>query len=222
MSKKPYKTSRICCNCKSNDTYIDPGGIKHWHKCKCQKDECTKYLCHVCYGRDYQKNNPNSTNNTIKSIANCRTGNLNPSCSTAKGKKSQKLACKLYGWVDLNEENDNYNSPLDCYDPKTGLYYQVKGSNYNSGRGYYPFTGFKDEWGKKFKSMICFCFSEDGKTVERIYKFPEEIVGNQQSISIFKFDSKGNIYNYGWYNKYICTDEEELNKANEIWKEIKK
>lgn len=62
---------------------------------------------------------PHSRNNIVKSLRDCRTGNQDPASNQAKADKSQELACKLYGWVDLNKENDNHNYPVDCYDPNT-------------------------------------------------------------------------------------------------------
>ena len=63
----------------------------------------------------------------MKSLSNRRTGNLDPNSKQVKGDNSLELARILYRWEDLNEKCDNYNTPLDCFDPKTGLYYQVQG-----------------------------------------------------------------------------------------------
>lgn len=216
-SKRPRLT-RICCNCDSFDTYIDSRGIEHWYRHKCKKDICTGYVCNKCSRKDYQKNNPNSQHNLIKSVANFRTGNLDQNSATAKAIKSQELACILYGWEDLNKKHDNHKTPLDCYNPKTGLYHQVQGRYYNSERGYWSFTGFEREWRKIFETLVCFCISEDGQTVERIYKIPlKEIIENERiGATIVKNNSKG----VGWYEEYRVIDKEELKKADKIWKDI--
>lgn len=69
----------------------------------------------------YCNSRPDSVNNIIKSMANTRIDNLAPSCSRTKGDMTQKSIRILYEWVDLNKENDNYNSAIDFRDPVTGL-----------------------------------------------------------------------------------------------------
>lgn len=208
-----------CCICGSNDTYIDSRCCKHWYKHLCQKTTCTGYLCKRCYTKIYD-NTPGCGNAVLKDLANIRTGNLVSSSKLAKATKSQKLACRLYGWEDLNEKYDNYNSPLDCFDLKTGLYHQIQGRSYSSIYGRWSFSGFEREWGKKYEDMVCFCYDKYGNIVERIYKFPENVIKNQKGITIIKYDSKGNVYDCGWYEEYGRADKDELKKANEIWKEI--
>lgn len=208
-TKKRHK--KYCDRCKEygKDTKLSSG--KAWREYDKGGNFTGRWVCGNCY----QKYDPSSSTNLIRSVANVRTGNDNPSHSNAKGKKSQKLACRLYGWVDLNEENDNYRTPIDCYDPKTGLYHQVQGRYYNSERGYWSFDGFEDEWEKIFEDMVCFCISKNGKIVERIYIFPQKEIEIVKGIAIVKNPTKG-----GWYKTYRITDEEELKKANEIWKTI--
>lgn len=174
------------------------------------------WICANCYRNYQQKNDPNSHNNIIKSLRDCRTGNEDPNSEQVKGNESQELACKLYGWEDLNKKLDNHKSPLDCYDPKTELYHQIQGRYYNPIRNFWSFGQFERDLKKKFEDMICFCFRQDGLTVERIYKFPEIIIKNNGSATIVKNSSR----KPGRYEKYRIDTEELLNKANEIWKEI--
>ncbi len=98
-----------------------------------------------------------------------------------------------------------------CYDSKTGLYHQVQVRSYNSEYG-------DDEWEKIFEDMVCFCISENGKIVERIYIFPLVEVKRVKSISIYKNPSKGGQQN----EQYRITNKDELNKANEILTQILK
>lgn len=178
-----------------------------------------RWICRKCWYNIYHKKKPDSCNNIRKSLANCRTGNQNPNSDHAKADKSQELACELYGWIDLNKENDNHNSPVDCYDPKTGLYYQVRSvSLFVKDLTYdcWGFANFKKERKKTFKCMICFCKSKDGKTIERIYKFSFDVITNKSGVSIYKSPSRG----IQWYEEYRINDEDELKRANKIWKEI--
>lgn len=178
-------------------------------------------VCKKCYSRD----------DYIErfKVGHRRTGNLDPSSNQAKGDNSQELACILYGWVDLNKKNDNHNSPIDCYDPKTGLYHQVRGKSlrvinrYITVEGeeiYYEgwmLGGLEIEWGKKkYEGMVCFCFSEDWEIIERIYRPLWEEIMRVKGITVYK----NPIYVIPWYEKYRVTDEDELKKANDIWAQI--
>lgn len=199
----------------TDNSILYPGNAEH------EKDEDGKetgeWIC-AKHGNIYRQKLPNSYNNTIKAMRPCRTGDLDPNCNVAKGKMSQQLACRLYEWKDLNEEDDNYTTPLDCYGPKTGLYHQVQGRNYNSERGSWIFAGFEGEWRKIFEDMACFCISEDGNTVERIYIIPfeKEIKKKRKGIGIYKNPSRG----IQLYEQYRRTDKDELKNANKIWVQI--
>lgn len=142
-----------------------------------------------------------------------------------KGGKYIELACKMYGWEDLNKKNDNYSTgtPIDCFDSKTGLYHQIRGRSlralatyistkrediYYEGRGLHH---LENEWLKKYESMICFCFNKDEKIIERIYKFPLWLIIGKKGIMIYK----NNIA--GWYEKYRIRDEEEIKSVNDLW-----
>lgn len=182
-----------------------------------------KWVCKSCYTKNYNKSNSNSCHNLVKSLRNCRTGNLDPNCCTAIGNKSQDLACKLYNWVDLNKQNDNYTTgtPIDCYDSKTGLYHQVEGRLFNrlsGANGGWPFSGIEREWKKLFEDMICFCYSKDGKIVERIYKFPKEELIGRTNITIIKnpMNKHGTSSIIPWYEKYRVNDKEELKMVNNL------
>lgn len=177
-------------------------------------NETGRWLCINCYG----KYDSNSSNNIRKSLRDRRTGSLKDS-KHIFGDNTLELACILYGWEDLNKKLDNYKIPIDCYDPKTGLYHQVQGRHYNSRYGQWSFSGFEREMKKKkYETMICFCISKDGKTVERIYKFPWKEIMEIKSVAIVKNSSR----TPGWYEKYRETNEDELKRSNDIWKEIVK
>ncbi len=162
----------------------------------------------------YRQKLPNSQHNIIKSIANCRTGNQNPNSSSTKGDKFQELACLEFGWIDLNKDNDNYNSPIDCFDTMTGLFHQVRGRLYNSIKRWWNFAPLEGEWIKKYEDMVCYCTNKDGKIIERIYIIHNYEINGRKSITIYVNHTDQ------WYEQYRVKNEEELKKANEIWKEI--
>lgn len=223
---KYYNKTNICNKCRECNDITDKS-ILYPLKAYKEKDkngnETGRWVCTRCWSKNYQKFNSNSQVNIKKSLANCRTGNGDPNSDNIKGKRSQKLACRLYGWKDLNEENNDYTTPIDCYDPKTGLYHQVQGRYYNSVYQLWAFSSFERELGKKYKSMICFCISNDGKIIERIYIFPWREIMIVKGISVYKnpTDSHGNI-KISFYDKYGVIDEGELKNANKIWTQILK
>jgi hypothetical protein len=227
--KESYNRTNTCDN-------IIPVGFS-WRRCeeklvkgkvrRCRDkegNETGRWICKKCW----QKYDPNSQNNIQKMITDRRTGNQNPNHTNVFGDNVLELACILYGWEDLNKRYDNYKSPIDCYDPKTGLYHQVRGKSlgiicrYVTTKGEemcyegWMFGNLEREWGKIFEDMVCFCFSEDGKLVERIYIMSKKEIMIMKGIGIYKNPSKGNYQ----FEKYRITDEYKLKKANDIWKKI--
>lgn len=149
-----------------------------------------------------------------------RFGKLNPNCTKAIGDKFQLLACESFGWIDLNEENDNFEFPIDCLDPKTGFKYQIKGkfSRLHNNIECWDFTKFDKDWEKEYRSMICFCASKDGNTIERIYEIPIEEIKIRRSITIVK-NPKFTRLAVG-YEKFRIKEEEKLKRIDNIWKRI--
>jgi hypothetical protein len=212
LDKEPYiigKNKLTCDNCK--EKLVNP--LRERDK---EGKHTGRWICHNCW----QKYDPNSQNNLRKLSAGCRTGNQNPSHECTKGDKGIELTCILYGWENLNKKYDSYTTPIDCYDPNTGLYHQVQGRSFNSGRGFWEF-GFERDWTKEFVDMACLCFSKDGKIVERIYILPKKEIERVKTLAIVKnpTDAHGNPI-IPRYEQYRITDEKELKKANEIWKNI--
>lgn len=210
---KKYNGTNICYRCGIS---FDNNRYPFMERDK-DGSETGKWDCRKCW----RKYDPNSDHNIIKSLSNHRIGNLNPNSDIAKGNNHQELACKLYEWENLNEKYDNYGTPIDCYDPKTGLYHQVQGRRYNSIERCWPFAGFEREWEKIFEDMICFCFDKYGKIVERIYKFSWEEILRLTGITIYKNPTNhcGNP-KISWHEEYRIIDKDELKDANVIWKEI--
>ena len=218
-----YNPTNICPKCREENRITDNSILRSGNakrECNEKGDWSGRWLCERHNSIRRQKL-PDSRHNLLKSLANRRTGNLKDP-SAIFGDNILKLACILYEWEDLNEKYDNYEVPIDCYDPKTGFYYQVRGKRYYFESRFWSFGNFEREWKKKYRTMICFCISEDGQTVERIYKFPfeEEIKEKRKGVGIVKYDSTGQLYNCGWYERYREINKDELKRANKIWKGI--
>lgn len=157
-----------------------------------------------------------NSHDAIKSIADSRIDNLDSDSPKGKGDPYQLLACKLKGWIDLNKENDNYGFPIDCYDPKTGLFHQIKGRRYSPKYGTWSFGRLEIDRHKKFEDTTCYCTSKEGKIIERKYRFPKKETKNITGITITKNPSRGTQ----WYEEYRIKDEEELKMDNEMWQKI--
>jgi len=221
-----YNKTNICPTCRKENNITDNSILYPKNTChridKNGKDT-EEWVCCNHRRRDHQRYNPNSQHNIIRSLANYRTGNQDPNHESTKADRSQELACKLYGWEDLNKKNDNNEVPIDCYDPNTGLLHQIKIESLEYDKGWFGwrFSHLEEEWHKNYEDITFFCMSEDGKIIEEIYKIPfkNEIKGKRKSVTISKSRLRNSKTLY-WYEKYREKDEDELKKANKIWQEI--
>lgn len=174
-----------------------------------------KWLCRNCHSRDYQKFNPNSQYNIIKSMRDRRMNNLDQNSSQAIGDLFEELTCRWKGVKNLNKENDNYSSLLDHSPDSEWKILQTKGRVYNPIYERWHFSCIDREWNKEFDYEICYCVSVDEKIIERIYKFPKSEIIRRKGITIYKNPSR-----VSWVEKYRITDKDELKKVNRIWREI--
>lgn len=226
-----HNETGICPRCREENTVTEKS-ILDGNACK-ERDKYGKktgrFVCENHWKKDYEKYNPDSSRNARKSVANCRTDNENQDHSSTKGNEDIELACKLYGYIDLNKKYNNHITPVDCQDPITGLLYQIRGktlgiiSRYTTVSGkekYYEgwdFTDLGDEWYKDYEAMIFICRSKDRKIIEEIYKIPfKNIKEKIKRIGIYKNVSKW----IPWYGKFRIKDEEEIRKANDILQRI--
>lgn len=222
--KLGYVKGDICYRCKednnvTNDSILCPG------KTYREKDENWKdtgnYVCYKHWRKYYDKYCSYSSCSMTRSVTNCRTNNQKLNSNQEKGDISLELACILYGWEDLNKKYNNFRTPIDCYDPKTGLYHQVRGRRYDSTYKLWNTGPLEREWIKKYEDMVLICQSGDGKKVEEMYIIPHIEIKKRKNISIVKnpTDCAGSSI-ISWYRKYRITNEDELKKANKILKFI--
>lgn len=172
-----------------------------------------RWICTSCYLEDDRKER-------YLSLSGCRTGNLNKTCSTAIGNLFEELTEIWKNVKNLNKELDCYNTSLDHSANNEGIVYQTKARLYSPKYGRWGFSYLRNEWKKEFHYMICYCASEDGKIIERIYEIPKLEITKKTGINILKYDLKKNLYDKGWYENYRITDEDNIKKVNEIWKKI--
>lgn len=223
---KPYRNGKyndtnICPRCREENRITETSLLYPGNACR-EKDKDGKgigeWICANHWRKHWQRYDLNSTNNLIKLMADCRTGNRDPDDESTKGDRTIDLACELYGYVDLNKKYDNYTTEIDCQDPVTKMLYQIRGKIYSSKYGVWVIGTLEGEWRKDYEDMIFFCFSNDRKIVERIYRIPfkDEIKKKRKGAVIYKNPSRG----VQWYEQYRVKDEDEINKANEIWQKI--
>lgn len=229
-----YSKMNICPRCieekeREGKELTDKSILYPHNACRDKYREKTyKWICLRHYNIDHERYNPKSRNNIIKSIADHRTGNLDPDSAHAKADLFQELTCKWRSTVstipvtDLNKENDNYEWPIDhSRDSELGIIDSM-GRFYNSVYRLWPFANIVRYRKKGIDHIICYCASENGETIERIYIIPKKEFENRTSIGIFKSptDSHGNHIGIPWHEKYRIKDEDALRKVNKIWKEI--
>lgn len=179
-------TELLCCYCKK---IVEPR-----HKCRCNKENCTSYLCDTCFN-NYS---PDSFNNLLKYINNWRNRNLSRYSAVGKALISQWITAKTFGVRDLNIENDNLRQSIDLYHP---IYYKldVKVSTLDNKRGAWYFNTGNIHI---FDNIIALCMDqyEPWKNVQRVYIIPINALDKYRyitNIGIIKNPSRG-----VWYEKF--------------------
>jgi hypothetical protein len=225
---KYYNETNICPRCKeecekdrieSTDRNILCPGKAYREKDKDGK-ETGRWICGDCYRKDrYIRKETNA--NLINSMRPCRTEDLDPNCSDAKGDDFEELTHRWKEVEILSKKNEKYCGPLDHSADIEGKIPQTKGKWYDPHNQHWvqKFTNEHNaiRKGFKFDYLIFYCASEDGKYIERVYEFPVEEMVHRSGITVYK-----NILSLrgSWVERYRITDKEELKKVNKIWKEI--
>lgn len=216
-TRKYYNITNTCDRCGINFEKTSGHPYREYNK---EGNWTGKWLCNICRNKDYYITDEKEM---YKSLRDHRTGNLDPSCSSAKGDNFEELTRRWRSTIstipveNLNEKYDNYTTPIDhSRDSELGIP-QTKGAFYDSYNQYWVFS-CKNERNKnkQFDVLICYCANIDGKTIERIYIFPKLEIDKRTGFALVKNPSKG----VQWYEKYRVTDEETIKKVNDIWKEI--
>ncbi len=173
-----------------------------------------KYVCMTHYRESYNRR-PNASSryeNNFKKIADYRTGNLDPNCTSGKGYIGQKVTCKARNIDDLNIKNDNFNSPIDhSIDPELGIL-QSKFANFEIKYNRWHICT-TNEIGKKYDYIIIYCV-ENGHVV-RGYIIPEYDITQHRGVSISKNPNRG----VQWYEEYRIKD---IKPYDDVYQEILK
>ena len=234
---KSYNKTNICPLCREEDNITDnsilyPENACHGIDKKGKNTE--EWICANHRRRNYQRYDPESNHNIIKSLRDCRKGNskdprkiLGYNCEelTEKWLGAERLAVKYNKYSRLILDHgpiakrifitiDGKLKDLYAKVPQTkGISYNPKSCIWNQ--------NIQKEHGKKFDILIIYCLGENEKAIERIYIFPVSEILDVSSIGICKNpkDSHGNS-KITWYERFHVTDIEIIKKVNDIWKEI--
>lgn len=239
---KFYNDKNVCPIClKEKEDYgieltdksiLYPGNVLH--DTDENGDKTEEYICKRHGLRDYNRYDPNSWNNLLKSMTDRRTDNLKDSRNILAD-NCEDLTSRFFGAKRLSIEYNKYSQlPLDHLPIPNGISIkigdtlvdlsgkvpQTKGATYNSKNRMWS-QNWANEYGKAFDYLIFYCVSKNGKVIERIYIFPKEEVEKRTGIGIFKnpTDSHGNTM-IPWYEQYTVIDENVLRNVNEIWIQI--
>lgn len=208
-TEKIYNSTNSCdCGCGRK---LTPGDSrKEYEEYDSSKKWTGRWLHKLCWGKNYQKFNKNSTHNIIKSLAKRRIGGLDHCSPQAKGYIYEDVTSKVRKVNNINKENDNYKSPIDhSVDPELGII-QTQGRQYSNKYKCWEFDCRK-EHRHDIDFLICHCLDENGDNIEMTLIIPWEEVLRRQSIKIQRYGIRGPY----WYEEYI------VNKSN-IMKHIKR
>lgn len=160
----------VCCKCGGKDTYINNNGKINWLRNYDEKGQWDRksYLCTYCYDKRRQSL-PDSQNNLMKSIANCRTGNVSIYDEKGKGIIGQAVAAKTLKIEDLNIKMDNFIYAIDLGRHCEHGYIEVKTRTLKNGKWSIRSYQMRD-----FDNILILCMDtyEPWKDVERVYIIP--------------------------------------------------
>lgn len=161
--------NRVCCICSTNETYINKLGINQWHNCKCNRKDCTGYLCNKCNSKKLYYI-PGGQQDIIKKTTQCRKGSLDRFSNNGRSFIGQWIAAKTLDLKDLNIENNNFREAIDLsYHP---IYRRpdVKTATF---RNIYKWWNITIE-NYNFDTLIALCTDryEIWRSVKRVYIIP--------------------------------------------------
>lgn len=200
------------CNICEGGTYIDRNGIPIWRKNRDEKGNWDghSFLCTICYERF----NPNSKNNLLKSVALCRNEEISISGKKDKGRIGEDIVSITLGLKNQNDISNNYNSPFDLFfHPKYGkIGVKIRGQLYNYE---WNFSDINSDGDYDTILLLCMDNNKPWKNVDRVYAIPIEAI-NVKCISIYKNPSRR-----AWYDEFRI-DEKPYNDSYHLISKIRR
>jgi len=184
--KKRKRTNfekRICCICGSDHTDKNVLDCPIWINHKCDKIDCTKYVCHSCHKKIQYRSFSSGYY-----IAQWRIGELDPSSPSGKGFIGQQIVAKRYGIEDCNLKMDNFHFYVDLSKIPGLGYAEVKTASYDIEQAKWPFSNINKE---NFDILLLLCMDafSPWRDVERVYMIPDEYA-ESTGISINRYPSR--------------------------------
>lgn len=176
---------RVCCICGNNDTHISNSGTYQWLKYRNEKGDWDgkSYMCYWCWGKNYQRNNPDSQHNILRSISNCRTGEYNVDNTNLKGLIGELIITRVHKAKNANIDDDNFKSKFDLIDDyKYGIVQVKTRSLYLKKYEWYYDIGIDSEFDTLF--LVCMDENEPWNKVSRIYAIPNKELFGKTSVTI--------------------------------------
>lgn len=199
MTIKPkyYFENRRCCICGSSKT-TQGFGSPRWHNHRCNKEDCSKWLCHKCYSK-IQHRLPDSHVSLIKLMRQCRNKDFDITKEMCKGCIGVEIVANTLCLKNANIENDNFNSDIDiCGHPKYGNI-EVKISSLRNGKWQFDIKE-SQKLKQKFDTafLICMDDNEPWKDIKKMYAIPfKEIIKYKSHINIYD-----NFLKCDWYEEF--------------------
>lgn len=102
------KPPKRCCICRKEETYVDPNGKERWRVHRCDKENCTGFICHLCDGRIYNGIIDDRGNPIIRK--RIKVNHTNTVCCMCKKKCTNKNFNGDPNWIKyrINKEG-NYD-----------------------------------------------------------------------------------------------------------------
>ncbi len=227
-----YSKNNICPRCREEKSITDKSILyprNANHDTDKNGNKIDEWVCKRHSLRNYHRYDPDSYSNIRKSMTAHRIGGLKDHTKIL-GDNCEELTSILFGAKRMSVEYDKYSQlPLDHLHIPNGVSAiiggklvdlcgkipQTKGRQYSPEHRWWMFSDMQ----QNCDIMICYCISEDGDYIERIYVFSKEKIPGTH-IAILKHDPNGNPYRIEKYKDSRVIDEKFLDNANNVWKEI--
>jgi len=199
-----------CCKCGNTETYVHPDGYEHWYSHKCDKKNCTGYLCQTCWSAYDIENNPNNQNNMMRSMANVRNCQLDIYSTSGKGFIIEAIIAKERHIKIYNIEIDNFSARFDLYDQE---YRRIQSKSPSLNEGLMRWDASFGMY-HNFDALFLSCMDKDRKNIERLYIIPESELYGDVHLSIYMGSLK-----YPWYENFRV-DEKTKDRYNNSYNDL--
>lgn len=216
-------SERKCCypGCSHPyETFVDPKtGVHAWYKAKTIVDGEKVWDGESYYCNEHEHKMRKQT----------RLGTLKTNSNRAKGNRIER-AFKKIGYINCNEEKDNYNYPHDLFDPIKKLRIQVrsteiklwtkKWTKVDGTKAAKTYSGWfiLSDFDINYDDLFAVCTTKDYLDIERIYVIPKNRLSKRQGFHIYKENIESHLQIKSQYSD--CKDDELLQKIRDTYREI--